>query len=111
MRVGVVVVLVVQAQEAGAKLREMVGPTGKAYFYVSPYVRTLQTALEMGKCLDRSQACNNLHYQYKLHTVRKCPDNQVEPRRWPGSPRARSCGSGHDNHSQANHKASKTFGT
>jgi len=44
-----------EAQEAGAKLREMVGPTGKAYFYVSPYVRTLQTALEMGKCLDRSQ--------------------------------------------------------
>jgi phosphohistidine phosphatase SixA len=44
-----------QALKAGQALKELMGPDGRAYFYVSPYVRTLQTAQDIGSCLDRDQ--------------------------------------------------------
>lgn len=34
-----------QAIQAGEALRELMGGDGRAYFYVSPYVRTLQVPL------------------------------------------------------------------
>ena len=35
---------------AGRKIRELIGDDGKVYFYVSPYLRALQTLLCIGKC-------------------------------------------------------------
>ncbi|CAI0414589.1 unnamed protein product [Linum tenue] len=47
-----------QAEECGARIREMVEGNGaaedwKLYFYVSPYKRTRQTLQHLGKCFER----------------------------------------------------------
>mmetsp|Transcript_14853 Transcript_14853/g.25148 ORF Transcript_14853/g.25148 Transcript_14853/m.25148 type:complete len:343 (+) Transcript_14853:138-1166(+) len=44
-----------EAQKAGAQIRFLTGEHGRVYFYVSPYVRTLQTLLELSKCFSKEQ--------------------------------------------------------
>jgi len=44
-----------QAKMAGEELRSITGGDGRVYFYVSPYIRTLQTMLEISRVFDGDQ--------------------------------------------------------
>eukprot|EP00959_Pyramimonas_sp_CCMP1952_P058393 1219848-Pyramimonas_sp.AAC.1 len=44
-----------QARKAGETLASLVGKDGRVYFYVSPYIRTLQTLLELSAFYDSKQ--------------------------------------------------------
>ncbi|KAK3240930.1 hypothetical protein CYMTET_49265 [Cymbomonas tetramitiformis] len=44
---------VLQAEEAGRQLREIIGSEQRVYFYVSPYKRAKQTCYHLGKDIER----------------------------------------------------------